>query len=127
MTLAVIREFAGKVPLLGVCLGHQAMAIAFGGQVERAPEIFHGKESLVFHSRKDLFEGVSLPFTVGRYHSLVVTKLPKDFVMNAETTNQIIMGMRHKTLPIFGVQFHPESILTPEGKQLMHNFFRMCQ
>lgn len=127
VSIEAIREFAGKIPLFGVCLGHQAMAVAFGGKVGPAPTILHGKESLIFHTRKDLYKNLSLPFTVGRYHSLVVTEMPVDFEIDAETPDQIIMGMRHKKLPIFGVQFHPESILTPEGKTLMKNFIEMCK
>ncbi len=122
----VIRKFQGKVPILGVCLGHQAIGIAFGAQVKRANEILHGKECLIFHSRTHLFEKMPLPFKAGRYHSLVVENLPEELVIDAESPDGLVMGMHHKTLPIFGVQFHPESVLTPEGKTLLQNFLKVC-
>jgi anthranilate synthase/aminodeoxychorismate synthase-like glutamine amidotransferase len=107
-------------------LGHQAIGIVFGGKVNRAPEILHGKDSLIFHSRKNLFKGVSLPFKAGRYHSLIVEDLPKDLIADAETPEGLVMGMHHRTYPIYGVQFHPESILTPEGKTVIKNFLEIC-
>lgn len=124
--LDVLRTLGGKIPILGVCLGHQAIGIVFGAQVNRAPEILHGKECLIFHSRKNLFKGMSLPFKAGRYHSLVVEKLPKELIVDAESPEGLVMGMHHQTLPIFGVQFHPESILTPDGKVILQNFLGVC-
>lgn len=122
----VIRKFGPKTPIFGVCLGHQAIGIAFGANVNRASEIIHGKDSLIFHSRKNLFKGMPLPFKAGRYHSLLVEKLPADLIVDAESPEGLVMGMHHKTYPIFGVQFHPESILTPEGKTIMQNFLGVC-
>jgi anthranilate synthase component 2 len=122
----VIKNLGGTVPILGICLGHQAIGIAFGAQVNRAPEILHGKESLIFHSRKDLFKGMPLPFKAGRYHSLHVENLPKELIVDAESPEGLVMGMHHQTLPIFGLQFHPESILTPEGKMILQNFLGVC-
>lgn len=115
-----------KVPVLGVCLGHQAIGLMYGATVERAPEIVHGKESLVFHNRKKLFKGMPLPFKAGRYHSLVVKNLPPALKADAETPEGLIMALSHVTLPLYGVQFHPESILTPEGKILLKNFVGLC-
>ncbi|HSX11392.1 MAG TPA: aminodeoxychorismate/anthranilate synthase component II [Chlamydiales bacterium] len=123
----VIREFAGKVPILGVCLGHQAIGVAFGAEVKQAGEIMHGKDSLIFHSRKGLFKGMPLPFKAGRYHSLLVEKLPAELIVDAETPDGVVMAMHHVKYPVYGVQFHPESILTPEGKILMKNFLEMCK
>ncbi|MBX7067331.1 MAG: aminodeoxychorismate/anthranilate synthase component II [Parachlamydiales bacterium] len=122
----VIREFQGKIPILGVCLGHQAIGLFFGANVARADEIVHGKECLIFHSRKGIFEGMPLPFKAGRYHSLIVEKLPSELVVDAESPEGLVMGMHHKTIPIYGVQFHPESILTPQGKVILKNFLKVC-
>lgn len=121
-----IRAFAGKVPILGVCLGHQAIAVAFGGRVIQAPEIVHGKPCEVFHNREDLFEGVSLPLSAGRYHSLIVDKetLPPCLDIVAESGEGLVMALKHKEHPIFGLQFHPESILTPEGEELIRAFLK---
>jgi anthranilate synthase/aminodeoxychorismate synthase-like glutamine amidotransferase len=116
-----------EVPILGVCLGHQAIGLAFGAEVSRAPEIVHGKGSLVFHSRQGLFQGMPLPFQAGRYHSLLVEKLPAELVVDAETPEGVVMAVHHAKYPIYGVQFHPESILTPEGKVLMKNFLEICK
>lgn len=124
--LDVIRRFGAKIPIFGVCLGHQAIGIVFGGSVNRAKEILHGKDCLIFHSRKDLFKGMPLPFKAGRYHSLFVEKLPPDLIVDAESPEGVVMGMHHATYPIFGVQFHPESILTPEGKLILQNFLEVC-
>lgn len=126
VSLDCIRHFQGKIPILGVCLGHQALGVVFGGSVDRSPQIQHGKKCLVFHSRKDLFEKMPLPFEAGRYHSLIVNTVPEGFVVDAESPDGLVMGMRHQNLPIFGVQFHPESILTPQGKTLLANFVRLC-
>ncbi len=120
----LIRHFSGKMPLLGVCLGHQAMAIAFGGKVISAGEIVHGKPETIFHHRRNIYQKMPLPFVAGRYHSLIVARddLPDIFTIDAETKDGLIMGMRHRTHATFGVQFHPESILTPEGNKLLAEF-----
>ena len=127
ITLEVIGRFAGKVPLLGVCLGHQAIGQAFGGRVIRAPELMHGKASEVIHDGKTIFAGLSERFKAGRYHSLIVEKesLPASLEISARTADEIIMGLRHRELKVEGVQFHPESILTAEGKQLLANFLKL--
>jgi anthranilate synthase/aminodeoxychorismate synthase-like glutamine amidotransferase len=123
----VIRHFAGALPILGVCLGHQCVGQAFGATVERAGEIKHGKSSLVHHDGKGVLAGLPNPFSAIRYHSLAVMKdsLPDCFDISAQTKNGIIMGLRHKDYPIEGVQFHPESIMTKEGKNLLKNFLGM--
>jgi len=120
----VIKTFGGRTPLLGVCLGHQCIAHVYGGTVDRAPRLMHGKSSPVYHDGKSIYRGLSNPFDAGRYHSLIVKedKFPQDFEISAFTKEGEIMGMRHKKLPIEGVQFHPESILTKEGKTLLKNF-----
>lgn len=123
----VIRTFGTEIPILGVCLGHQAIGVVFGAEVNGALEILHGKESLIFHSRKNLFKGMPLPFKGGRYHSLLVEKLPAELVVDAETPEGLVMAMHHRKYPIYGVQFHPESILTPEGKTLIQNFLEICK
>ena len=127
ITLDVIARFAGKVPLLGVCLGHQAIGQAFGGNVIRAPELMHGKASEVSHDGKTIFAGISDRFLAGRYHSLIVDKetLPSCLEISASTAGDIIMGLRHRELKVEGVQFHPESILTSNGKQLLANFLKL--
>jgi anthranilate synthase component 2 len=126
--IEVIKEFGDKVPILGVCLGHQAIGVAFGGVVNRAREPLHGKDSLIFHNRGEMFKNVHLPFKAGRYHSLIVEKdtLPIDLVIEAEDVNGSIMALSHRSYPIYGVQFHPESILTPEGEQILKNFVDKC-
>jgi anthranilate synthase/aminodeoxychorismate synthase-like glutamine amidotransferase len=120
----VIRHFAGRVPLLGVCLGHQCIGEVFGGEIVRAPALFHGKTSLIYHDGKTIFRGLPRPFEATRYHSLVIRRetLPDCLELSAETDDGVIMGVRHRELPIEGVQFHPESILTHEGKKLLANF-----
>jgi para-aminobenzoate synthetase component 2 len=127
ITLDVIAHFSGKVPLLGVCLGHQAIGQAFGGKVIRAPELMHGKASRVSHDGKTIFAGMNDPILAGRYHSLIVEKesLPASLEISAQTADDIIMGLRHRELKVEGVQFHPESILTSEGKQLLANFLKL--
>jgi len=127
ITLDVIQRFAGKVPLLGVCLGHQAIGQAFGGKVVRAPELMHGKASDVHHDGKTIFTGLGDQLRAGRYHSLIVEResLPSCLEISARTEDDIIMGLRHRELKVEGVQFHPESILTPEGKQLLANFLKL--
>ena len=127
ITLDVIAHFSGKIPVLGVCLGHQAIGQAFGGKVIRAPELMHGKASRVSHDGKTIFAGMTDPFLAGRYHSLIVEKesLPDSLEISARTPEDIIMGLRHRELKVEGVQFHPESILTSEGKQLLANFLKL--
>jgi anthranilate synthase/aminodeoxychorismate synthase-like glutamine amidotransferase len=126
ITLAAIREFAGRLPILGVCLGHQAIGQAFGGRVVRAARLMHGKVSRIRHDGRGLYRGLKNPFTGTRYHSLVVERasLPPDLEVTAETADGTIMGLRHRRFAIEGVQFHPESILTDEGKRLFTNFLR---
>jgi anthranilate synthase/aminodeoxychorismate synthase-like glutamine amidotransferase len=120
----VIREFGGRVPLLGVCLGHQCIGEVFGGEIVRAPALFHGKTSMIYHDDKMIFRGLPRPFEATRYHSLVIRRetLPDCLELSAETDDGVIMGVRHRELLVEGVQFHPESILTREGKQLLANF-----
>ena len=127
ITLEVVERFAGLVPMLGVCLGHQAIGQAFGGRVVRAPELMHGKASPVMHDGKTIFSGISDGFQAGRYHSLIVEResLPSSLEISARTADDVIMGLRHRELKVEGVQFHPESILTSEGKQLLANFLKL--
>ena len=122
----LLRHFAGRLPMLGVCLGHQAIGAAFGGRIVRARELMHGKTSLIHHTGKGVFEGLPDPFTVIRYHSLAIERagLPDCLEVTAETADGEIMGVRHRSLPIEGVQFHPESILTEHGHALLRNFLR---
>ena len=122
----LIRDMAGKMPILGVCLGHQSIGEAFGGRVVRAPYLMHGKTSLIRHDGRTVFEGLSQDFVATRYHSLVVEResLPGELEVSAWTQDGIIMGLRHKSYPVEGVQFHPESILTETGKTLLGNFLR---
>ncbi len=124
ISLDVIRMYAGKIPILGVCLGHQSIGQAFGGQVVRAPRVMHGKTSQIFHDGKGLFTGLPNPFEATRYHSLVIekTSVPPDLEVTARTADEEIMAVRHRTLPVEGVQFHPESFLTTAGKDLLRNF-----
>ena len=127
VSLEVIDRFAGKLPLLGVCLGHQAIGQAFGGRVVRAPQLMHGKASEVSHDGRTIFDGLSDQFLAGRYHSLIVEResLPECLEVSASTADGVIMGLRHREWKIEGVQFHPESILTSEGKQLLSNFLKL--
>jgi anthranilate synthase/aminodeoxychorismate synthase-like glutamine amidotransferase len=120
----VILRFAEKIPILGVCLGHQCIGAAFGGEIIRAPSIMHGKLSDVSHDSQTIFRSLKNPFAAMRYHSLVIDPehLPTELTVSARTADNIIMGVRHKRLPVEGVQFHPESILTDEGKKLLRNF-----
>ncbi len=128
ITLDVIRHFAGKVPLLGVCLGHQAMGQAFGGLVVRAPYLMHGKTSQILHDGRTVFEGVENPFTATRYHSLIVDRasVPAALEVSATTSDGLVMGLRHREFICEGVQFHPESIMTASGKRLLANFLKLC-
>ncbi len=120
----IIRELGGTIPILGVCLGHQCLGHVFGGRVVRAARLMHGKTSRIVHYGDRLFEGVGSPFEATRYHSLIVEResLPDCLVITAETDEKEIMGLRHRHLPVWGVQFHPESILTIPGKQMIRNF-----
>ena len=127
-TIRMIAEAErARVPLLGVCLGHQAIAAFHGGVVERAPEPRHGKSSRISHDGSDLFRRLSQPFEAGRYHSLVVREenLPSELAVTARTEDGIVMALAHLSLPVYGVQFHPESVLTPEGERLLENFVGM--
>jgi anthranilate synthase component 2 len=126
ISVPLLRHFAGRLPMLGVCLGHQAIGAAFGGRIVRARELMHGKTSLIHHTGQGVFEGLPDPFTVIRYHSLAIERasLPECLEVTAETADGEIMGVRHRSLPIEGVQFHPESILTEHGHALLRNFLR---
>src|SRR5580704_14918269 len=132
ISIALIRHFAGKVPILGVCLGHQAIGAAFGGKVVRAPHLMHGKTSTVTHDNKSIFHGLPAPMTATRYHSLIVEEkdLPAELEVSAWTTEKdgtrTIMGLRHRQHVVEGVQFHPESVLTDAGKKLIANFLENC-
>jgi len=123
----LVQKLAGKIPILGVCLGHQAIGAAFGGKIIRAPKLFHGKTSQIRHDGSGVFRGLPNPFTATRYHSLIVERksLPAELQVTAETDDDIIMGMQHRRFPLMGVQFHPESVLTDSGKQLLKNFLSL--
>ncbi len=127
VSIDVIKELKGAIPILGVCLGHQAIGFAFGGKIIRAKDLMHGKTSLIYHTGESIFKGLPDPFEATRYHSLLVdTKaFPKELEVIAWTKKKEIMGLRHKKLPIYGVQFHPESIMTKEGMQLLKNFLSL--
>ena len=129
VSLEMIAAFAERIPVLGVCLGHQCLVSHFGGEIVRAERLMHGKTSMAKHDGKTIFAGLSQPIEVGRYHSLCAENdsLPEVLELTAATNRGEIMGVRHKTLPLEGVQFHPESVLTPEGDQLMANFLRMSK
>jgi anthranilate synthase/aminodeoxychorismate synthase-like glutamine amidotransferase len=128
ISIPLIQHFAGKVPILGVCLGHQAIGAAFGGAVVRAPKLMHGKTSEVIHDGRSLFSGIASPMTCTRYHSLIVAEedLPRELEITARTEDGIIMGLRHRKYPVEGVQFHPESVLTQGGHRMLANFLAMC-
>ncbi len=127
VSVELIRRFAGRIPVLGVCLGHQAIGYAFGGRVVRAPQLMHGKTSKILHDGKTIFRKVPQQFTATRYHSLVVRRkgLPRELEISARTLDGTIMGLRHRKLPIEGVQFHPESVLTEVGMQILRNFLTL--
>jgi len=124
ISVDVIKEFSGKIPILGVCLGHQAIGYAFGGKIVRAKCLMHGKTSMIYHNKKEIFKNLPDPFEATRYHSLVIDKktFPACLEVTARTKDKEIMGLRHKKFPVWGVQFHPESILTHEGKAFLKNF-----
>lgn len=127
VSLAMIAAFVDRIPLLGVCLGHQCLVQHFGGDIVRAERLMHGKTSMASHDGRTVYDGLSQPFEVGRYHSLCAApaSLPAALELTAQTASGEVMGVRHRELPLEGVQFHPESILTPEGDRLMANFMRM--
>ncbi len=126
VTIDLIRQFGERTPLLGVCLGHQGIGHAFGGRVVRAPVLMHGKVSSVQHDGRGVFAGVSQPFVAGRYHSLIVADPPPEILeISARTDDGIIMGLRHRDWPVHGVQFHPESVLTGEGRKILRNFLEL--
>jgi anthranilate synthase/aminodeoxychorismate synthase-like glutamine amidotransferase len=127
ISIELVQRLAGKFPILGVCLGHQAMGAAFGGRIVRAPKLFHGKTSEIHHDGKGVFRKLPEPFTATRYHSLIVERksLPRELAITAETSDGIIMGVRHRKHKMEGVQFHPESVLTESGKQLLQNFLSL--
>lgn len=124
ISVALIREFAAKVPILGVCLGHQAIGFAYGGRIVNAKKLMHGKTSMIYHNAKTIFKGIPNPFEATRYHSLLVDRktLPDCLEIIAWTKEKEIMGLKHKEFPLWGVQFHPESVLTKSGKDILSNF-----
>ncbi len=123
----VIKQFYEKIPILGVCLGHQCIGYVFGGKIVKAPAIMHGKTSYIYHNKKTIFNGVKSPFSATRYHSLIIDResLPSNLLVNAYTKDGIIMGIKERHNSLFGVQFHPESILTQEGKKILENFLQL--
>ncbi len=126
ITVDVIRRLGDRTPVLGVCLGHQAIGYAFGGTVVRAPSLMHGKTSSIQHDGRGVFSGVTQPFVAGRYHSLIVADPPPETLeVSARTDGGLIMGLRHRTWPVHGVQFHPESVLTGEGRKILRNFLEL--
>jgi anthranilate synthase/aminodeoxychorismate synthase-like glutamine amidotransferase len=127
ISVELVEKLAGRFPILGVCLGHQAIGAAFGGKIVRAPKLFHGKTSEIHHDNKGVFSKLPEPFIATRYHSLIVERksLPRELAITAETDDGIIMGLRHRRHKIEGVQFHPESVLTTSGKQLLQNFLAL--
>ena len=124
----LIRELGPTTPLLGVCLGHQCIGYVFGGRILRAPELVHGKTSQIYHRGEGVLDGLPIPFEATRYHSLIVERasLPHELKVTAETGDELVMAVRHRTLPIEGVQFHPESVLTSEGMRILRNFLDRC-
>ncbi len=129
LSCQIIAHFGTRIPTLGVCLGHQAIGQVYGGRVIRAPEPVHGKTSLMYHQGGGVFQGLPSPFSANRYHSLIVERasLPDELEITSETADGLIMGLRHRQYPVEGVQFHPESIMTPQGKDLLRNFLRRGQ
>ncbi len=128
ISVPLIQRFVGKIPILGVCLGHQSIGQAFGGKIVRASKVMHGKTSLIYHDKKTIFRGIADPFEATRYHSLIIEKstLPSELEITAWTDEGEIMGVRHKEKTVEGIQFHPESILTKEGKRILQNFLNLC-
>ena len=129
ISVELVRRMSGKKPLLGVCLGHQSIGAAFGAEIVGAAQIMHGKTSMIRHTEKGLYAGLKNPFVAGRYHSLVIRKdtLPADLVVEATSDDDEIMGIRHRRHMTYGVQFHPESVLTPSGKRLLRNFLELAR
>ncbi len=129
ISINVIKYFAGKIPILGVCLGHQSIGAAFGGEIVRAPTLMHGKTSMIYHDGLAIFQGIPSPFEATRYHSLVIKKetMPDCLQITAWTADGVVMGVRHKEMIVEGVQFHPESILTTVGKDLLRNFIKLSK
>ena len=129
ISVDLIKKMSGKVPILGVCLGHQSIAVAFGATVSNAARIMHGKTSMISYQESDLYRGIKNPFPAGRYHSLAVINntLPPDLIVDATSDDGEIMGMHHRIHPTYGVQFHPESVLTPSGKRLLKNFLEIVK
>lgn len=128
ISVDLVRQFAGKKPILGVCLGHQSIGAAFGGKIVHAPELMHGKTSMIKHDGQGVYEGLPNPFVATRYHSLIIEPdtIPDEFEVTAYADDGVVMGVRHRSMPIEGVQFHPESILTTSGKDLLANFLQSC-
>jgi anthranilate synthase/aminodeoxychorismate synthase-like glutamine amidotransferase len=125
-SIDIIKEYYEKIPIFGVCLGHQAITVAFGGKVEKAPKTVHGKPSKIVHDGQGMFKGIEQNFQAGRYHSLCSTEVPYCFEISARTEDKsVVMGIRHKDFPVIGVQFHPESVLTPVGKMIIDNLVEM--
>ncbi|HQI36817.1 MAG TPA: aminodeoxychorismate/anthranilate synthase component II [Syntrophales bacterium] len=129
VTVDIIRHFHQDIPIMGVCLGHQAIGYAFGGEVIRAAKVMHGKTSPIYSDGRTIYQGLPNPFTAGRYHSLIVRRdnLPSCLEISAETEEGEIMGLRHREFPVEGIQFHPESILTPQGKRIIRNFLNLAE
>ena len=127
VSLTVLKEYYKKLPILGVCLGHQAIGYIFGGNIVKAPTVMHGKISYIKHDNRGVFKGMPLPFSATRYHSLVIERasLPQNLEITAETEDGVIMGVKEKNNPLYGVQFHPESILTQDGKKILNNFLKI--
>jgi len=125
ISVKAVKHFAGKIPILGVCLGHQSIGEAFGGKVVRAKKLMHGKTSLIYHDGKSVYKGLENPFVATRYHSLVVEDVPECLEVSAWTEGGVVMGFRHKSLAVEGLQFHPESILTTCGKDILRNFIEL--
>ena len=125
ISIEIIKNFSGKIPILGICLGHQCIVEAFGGTISRVNKMVHGKTTPVYHENKEIFDNIPSPFAGARYHSLTVKDLPECLRKIAWTENDIIMGIKHKGLPVIGLQFHPESFLTEHGKNLIKNFIEM--
>ncbi len=128
ISVDLVRQFAGKKPILGVCLGHQSIGAAFGAEIVHAPALMHGKTSMIKHDGTGIYEGLPNPFVATRYHSLIIQpdSMPDDFEVTAYADDGVVMGVRHRSMPIEGVQFHPESILTTSGKDLLANFLQIC-